>query len=158
MISPPAYLFLNYGTKFQNEEGLEIPNSIFYTYALFYFLYRLCDEMDGKQARKTGNSSALGLLFDHGCDSFTVGVVGLFCMKTMQLGDTLFNFFLICVITLTFHAYTIEEYWVGTMQLGRLNAVSDGSIWLISLFIFMGIFGNGFWKHIVFEDRQITAG
>jgi ethanolaminephosphotransferase len=31
------------------------------------------DEMDGKQARRTGNSSPLGMLFDHGCDAFTVG-------------------------------------------------------------------------------------
>jgi len=27
--------------------------------------------MDGKQARKTGNSSALGMLFDHGCDAIS---------------------------------------------------------------------------------------
>jgi len=29
--------------------------------------------MDGKQARKTGNSSPLGMLFDHGCDAITTG-------------------------------------------------------------------------------------
>jgi len=28
--------------------------------------------MDGKQARKTGNSSPLGMLFDHGCDALTM--------------------------------------------------------------------------------------
>lgn len=27
--------------------------------------------MDGKHARRTGNSSPLGLLFDHGCDAVT---------------------------------------------------------------------------------------
>jgi len=31
------------------------------------------DEMDGKQARRSGNSSPLGLIFDHGCDAMTVG-------------------------------------------------------------------------------------
>jgi hypothetical protein len=30
------------------------------------FAYSTLDNMDGKQARKTGSSSALGLLFDHG--------------------------------------------------------------------------------------------
>jgi ethanolaminephosphotransferase len=30
------------------------------------FFYSTMDNMDGKQARKTGSSSALGLLFDHG--------------------------------------------------------------------------------------------
>jgi len=30
------------------------------------FAYATLDNMDGKQARRTGSSSALGLLFDHG--------------------------------------------------------------------------------------------
>jgi ethanolaminephosphotransferase len=30
-------------------------------------MYQLLDNMDGKQARRTGTSSALGTLFDHGC-------------------------------------------------------------------------------------------
>ena len=38
-----------------------------------YFVYRMLDEMDGKQARATQNSSPMGLIFDHGCDSFTSG-------------------------------------------------------------------------------------
>jgi len=42
--------------------------------AYCYFIYRLLDEMDGKQARRTGNSSPLGLIFDHGCDCFAAGI------------------------------------------------------------------------------------
>lgn len=34
------------------------------------------DNMDGKQARRTGTSSALGLLFDHGCDAVNAGLLG----------------------------------------------------------------------------------
>ena len=33
------------------------------------FLYQTLDAMDGKHARRTGNSSPLGQLFDHGCDA-----------------------------------------------------------------------------------------
>jgi ethanolaminephosphotransferase len=33
--------------------------------------YYLFDLMDGKHARNTKNSSALGLLMDHGCDALT---------------------------------------------------------------------------------------
>jgi ethanolaminephosphotransferase len=29
------------------------------------------DAIDGKQARRTGSSSALGELFDHGCDAIS---------------------------------------------------------------------------------------
>jgi phosphatidylglycerophosphate synthase len=31
------------------------------------------DAIDGKQARRTGSSNALGELFDHGCDSMSTG-------------------------------------------------------------------------------------
>ena len=48
-----------------------VPNWFFYFQAYSFFAYRMLDEMDGKQARRTGNSSPLGLMFDHGCDAFT---------------------------------------------------------------------------------------
>ena len=35
------------------------------------FIYQTLDAIDGKQARRTGNSNALGELFDHGCDSLS---------------------------------------------------------------------------------------
>ena len=54
-----------------------------YLQAASYFIYRMLDEMDGKQARKTGNSSPLGLLFDHGCDSFTTALTTIMTMKLM---------------------------------------------------------------------------
>lgn len=31
--------------------------------------YQMMDAVDGKQARRTGSSSPLGLIFDHGCDA-----------------------------------------------------------------------------------------
>ena len=37
--------------------------------------YQTLDNMDGKQARKIGASSPLGLLFDHGCDSLNTGIL-----------------------------------------------------------------------------------
>lgn len=36
-----------------------------------YYLYMVCDNCDGKQARRTGTSSPLGMLLDHGMDSVT---------------------------------------------------------------------------------------
>ena len=40
------------------------------------FIYQTLDAIDGKQARRTGNSNALGELFDHGCDSLSTGKLG----------------------------------------------------------------------------------
>jgi len=50
-------------------------------------MYRLLDEMDGKQARKTGNSSPLGLIFDHGCDAFGIGIQAMMFCKCGLIGE-----------------------------------------------------------------------
>jgi ethanolaminephosphotransferase len=36
-----------------------------------FIIYHICDNSDGKQARRTGSSSPLGMLFDHGADCLT---------------------------------------------------------------------------------------
>jgi len=41
------------------------------------FVYQSLDAIDGKQARRTGSSSPLGELFDHGCDSVSTGKINL---------------------------------------------------------------------------------
>ncbi|KAG7270312.1 hypothetical protein CRUP_030212 [Coryphaenoides rupestris] len=42
--------------------------------ALGLFIYQSLDAIDGKQARRTNSSSALGELFDHGCDAVSTEV------------------------------------------------------------------------------------
>jgi ethanolaminephosphotransferase len=39
--------------------------------AFLYLAYYILDQLDGKHARKTNQSSPLGLLMDHGCDAIT---------------------------------------------------------------------------------------
>ncbi|EGR33317.1 hypothetical protein IMG5_056150 [Ichthyophthirius multifiliis] len=50
----------------------ELPSWVFLWAAFCSFIYQTLDAVDGKQARRTGTSSPLGQLFDHGCDSFSV--------------------------------------------------------------------------------------
>jgi phosphatidylglycerophosphate synthase len=46
---------------------------MYFLTALGLFVYQSLDAIDGKQARRTGTSSPLGELFDHGCDSVSTG-------------------------------------------------------------------------------------
>lgn len=46
-----------------------VPRWIFLFNCSAMLIYQTLDNMDGKQARRTGTGSALGLLFDHGCDA-----------------------------------------------------------------------------------------
>ena len=50
----------------------DIPSWCFYWAAISLWIYATLDAIDGKQARRTQSSSALGQLFDHGCDAFCV--------------------------------------------------------------------------------------
>lgn len=44
------------------------------SFAAGIWLYSTFDNVDGKQARRTGTSSPLGELFDHGCDALNCSV------------------------------------------------------------------------------------
>ena len=89
-IIPFITVFVVFGTHFMNEEPemTKMPRWVFAAEAVCYFLYRMLDEMDGKQARRTGNSSPLGLIFDHGCDAFAVGLQCMILAKMLQMGLT----------------------------------------------------------------------
>ena len=130
-----------YGTDFSGP----VPAWWCFLEAGLYFLYRLLDEMDGKQARKTGNSSPVGLLFDHGCDAFTTALLVLMMAKMMQIGNGPFMLWVLLGITQSFHFCTLEEYYIGGLFLGPFNGVTDGSAAVIGIFLATGIAGNGFW-------------
>jgi len=70
-VVPFCLIYMVYGISFDGHDSL--PKWLYVAQMLCYFLYRMFDEMDGKQARRTGSSSALGLIFDHGCDAFAIG-------------------------------------------------------------------------------------
>lgn len=76
-------LFGLYGLDFESD----VPDWFCYMVAACYLTYRILDEMDGKQARRTGNSSPLGLLFDHGCDSMTASLFTLMVLKALKCGN-----------------------------------------------------------------------
>jgi phosphatidylglycerophosphate synthase len=48
------------------------PQAMSYLAGLSVFIYQTLDAIDGKQARRTGQSSPLGQLFDHGCDAMSL--------------------------------------------------------------------------------------
>jgi ethanolaminephosphotransferase len=64
------------------------PRWVYALAGLSLVLYQILDVADGKQARKTGNSSPLGLLFDHGCDAINVVVSACTFAATIQTGPT----------------------------------------------------------------------
>jgi len=54
------------------------------------FIYQTLDAIDGKQARRIHCSSALGELFDHGCDALSIGMM-FFLVVNTKLNVTIFT-------------------------------------------------------------------
>jgi len=102
----------------------------------------MLDEMDGKQARRTGNSSPLGMMFDHGCDAFSVGFILTITAKLLNMGDTMLTLTFIAGSNAVFHFATLEEYYVGGLWLGPFNCITDLCFPLIGLYFYCGAFGN----------------
>jgi phosphatidylglycerophosphate synthase len=60
--------------------------------AIGIFGYQTLDELDGKQARRTGSSSSLGELFDHGCDAVSAFITVSACVSACQVDLTVGTF------------------------------------------------------------------
>lgn len=96
---------------------------------LGFFLYQTLDNMDGKQARRTGTSSALGLLFDHGCDAINCIFGTAFTAICIGVGPSL-PLVVLCFgnATIPFFWATWEQYYLGELVLPFINGPSEGLI------------------------------
>ena len=68
----------------------------------------MLDNCDGKQARKTGNASTLGLLFDHGCDLLNLLLNTMTVLRIMSVCNYMF-FVYLGVTGFTFFFTTLEQ-------------------------------------------------
>jgi ethanolaminephosphotransferase len=105
----------------------DIPGWAMLIFGLCILTYQLLDNIDGKQARKTGNGTPLGLLFDHGCDSLTGGIFAVTWMKFFRLKMGVFSFMFLLSVDTAFATSTLEAYFAGGLFLGKFNAASDGN-------------------------------
>ncbi|KAJ1926877.1 hypothetical protein IWQ60_003427 [Tieghemiomyces parasiticus] len=117
------------------------PAWVYYSSALGLWLYSTFDNVDGKQARRTGTSSPLGELFDHGCDALNCALAGLLQAASMGLGHSWHTVGIVFNTTLTFYLSTWEEYHTGVLFLGLINGPTEGMILACSLIVLSGWYG-----------------
>jgi ethanolaminephosphotransferase len=77
--------------------------------------------MDGKQARRTGSSSPLGMLFDHGVDCFTALFNNLILQRILQVGNNPFSLLYLSVTMLPFYYGTLEQYYTGKLIMREIK-------------------------------------
>jgi len=120
------------------------PSWAYVATAFFVFAYQTMDNLDGKQARKTKSSSALGEVFDHGADSLTVGMFAMIMGTAFQLGPVLT---LTSLLTLMFAFYLAhwECYFTGILLLRPTSNPTEAQFSLISLLLLTAWKGATWW-------------
>lgn len=90
--------------------------------------YITLDNVDGKQARRTGTSSPLGQMFDHGCDALTFNLSIITVCRIHQLSSGYLNFLFVSLAPIGYFLYNIREYYLGEYYLPFINPISEGSL------------------------------
>jgi ethanolaminephosphotransferase len=119
---------------------------VYYSYAFGVWAYSTMDNIDGKQARRTGTSSGLGELFDHGIDSLNCTLASLLEASAMGLGATKLGAFTALIPTLPMFFSTWETYHTHTLYLGYFNGPTEGLILASAIMLASGIYGPQIWR------------
>ncbi|KAJ3372191.1 hypothetical protein HDU91_004126 [Kappamyces sp. JEL0680] len=121
------------------------PGWVYISFGVGLWVYSTFDNVDGKQARRTGTSSPLGELFDHGVDALNCTTGGLLQAAGICLGLTHWSILTVAVASTAFFFATWETYYTGTMYLGEINGPTEGLLIAISSLLVSGIYGPHFW-------------
>ncbi|KAJ1969623.1 hypothetical protein H4R35_006091 [Dimargaris xerosporica] len=138
-----GFVIVNLGLLLYYSPDLATPAPawVYFSSALGLWLYSTFDNVDGKQARRTGSSSPLGELFDHGCDALNCSLGGLLQAAGMGLGHTWYTVGIVLCTSLSFYLSTWEEYHTGVLFLGVINGATEGLILACTLIALSGAYG-----------------
>ncbi|RFU28366.1 hypothetical protein B7463_g7968, partial [Scytalidium lignicola] len=155
-IAPNMVTLMGFGFIVTNVLFLEIwmpdlvgpgPSWLYYSFAFGLWMYSTFDNVDGKQARRTGTSSGLGELFDHGIDSLNCTLASLLETAAMGLGTSRAGIFTALFPCLPMFFSTWETYHTHTLYLGVFNGPTEGLILACTIMILSGYYGPQIWTH-----------
>ncbi|CAJ0746532.1 23276_t:CDS:2 [Entrophospora sp. SA101] len=131
------------------------PTWLYWSFPVGLWLYSTFDNVDGKQARRTGTSSPLGELFDHGCDALNCSLESIVLAASFGLGHSGYAAYFLLSLTVPFYMSTWEEYHTGTLYLGYFNGPTEGIIIACIAICVSAIVGPQLWMkelHDIFGE------
>jgi ethanolaminephosphotransferase len=151
-----AYLLMWYYSPQFDSSVDDIPRWIFFYNAIAMLVYQTLDNMDGRQARRTGSSSPMGLLFDHGCDAINSLFGSANWMVAMAI-DPRKDFILAWIILFgpyaLFFVSTWEEYHTGALILPVVNGPNEGLLGGALVSLTSWYYGPQFWQQASAWDQ-----
>lgn len=133
------------------------PTWLYFSFAFGLWMYSTMDNVDGKQARRTGTSSGLGELFDHGIDSLNCTLGSLLECAAMGLGPSKTGAFTAMIPCLPMFFSTWETYHTHTLYLGYFNGPTEGLILACSIMMLSGYYGPGIWKTPIVDIVELPS-
>jgi phosphatidylglycerophosphate synthase len=119
---------------------------VFGVHAVALFIYQHLDAVDGKQARRTGSSSPLGQLFDHGCDCFVNFLCVMNCSACLHFGAGPRMAIFALSLCLPFFVQQWAEYHTGLCQTSNgYVGVTEGITLLVAIEAWTGVAGTAWW-------------
>lgn len=110
------------------------------------FVYTHLDVLDGKQARRTGSSSPLGQLFDHGCDALALHLVIFVTSCSLGVGCGTGAVISAFCMNLTWVLGHWEEYHSGCMLYGNgWFGIMEANYSNCLIHLLAAAYGNAFW-------------
>lgn len=137
---------INYATMYYYSPNLREPAPawVYISFAVGIFIYQVLDNIDGKQARRTGSSSPLGELFDHGCDSLFVTISGITICNAIQT-DIVQSWWFINIGLFPFYLSHWEEYHSGILIMGQLGNPTEAQLLMIAVHLISAFLTPAFW-------------
>jgi len=110
--------------------------------ALAFLIYNTIDNIDGKQARRTGSGSPLGMLFDHGLDACTCVIINIMYQRCVQIGSGWRALLSMIMSSVPFYYVNLEAYYLGVMTLPTLTGPDTAGIIHFFLFMYTAYYGS----------------
>ena len=114
------------------------------------FAYITLDAIDGKHARRTGNSSPLGELFDHTCDNVSVPFMTVGLTLTLGITNMTFNWYLVQTSQIVFLLSHIEAFRKRVVEFGRWTGPGEVLHMYLLVLLTNALFGFR-WFYLGFE-------
>ncbi len=144
-------IFIQYDVTFKGD----IPAWAFYWCGFAHFAYQTLDAIDGKQARRTNSSSALGQLFDHGLDTFSTTVVVTSMSWALKL-DAFHAMVFMILCQAGFCAANWKEYHTDILNTHVANiGVTEVQDTCILVYLWSGLMGAGYFHQVVYEQYTL---
>ena len=138
----------------------QLKKSTCFIIGLTQILYQILDNIDGKQARRTGNSTPFGMLMDHGCDTFTNIFTAYNMSRLLLVGnEDFFSYSVFFGLLVGFYMMTYEDYKIGEMYFPPINGADEGNFVVFLIGIGCGFFGQDWLNFIIFPKfSTLTLG